>query len=243
MRCHFTPVRINSVSSVAQLCLILCNPMNHSTPGLPVCHQLLESTQIHVHWVGDTIQPSQPLLSPSPPAFNLSQYQGLFKWVSSLHQEAKVLEFQLQHQSFQWTPRTVLLCSVQVSCLVMFDSLQPHGLQYTSPPCPSPTPRACSNSCPLSRWCHQTILSSVVCFSSCLQSFPVSRSFQMSQVFASGSLNIGASASASVLPMNIQDWFALELTGWISLLSKGLSRVFSNTTVQKHQVFGVQLSL
>ena len=91
-------------SPVAQSCLILCNPMNHSTPGLPVHHQLLESTQIHVHWVGDTIQPSQPLLSPSPPAFNLSQYQGLFKWVSSLHQEAKVLEFQLQHQSFQWTP-------------------------------------------------------------------------------------------------------------------------------------------
>ena len=96
-------------SSVAQPCLTLCNPMNCSTPGLPVHHQLPESTQTHVHWVGDTIQPSHPLLSPSPPALNLSQHQGLFKWVSSLHQVAKILEFQLQHQSFQWTPRTDFL--------------------------------------------------------------------------------------------------------------------------------------
>ena len=96
-------------SSVAQSCPTLCNPMNHSTPGLPVHHQLLESTQTHVHWLGDVIQPSHPLSSPSPPALNLSQHQGLFKWVSSLHQVAKVLEFQLQPQSFQWTPRTDLL--------------------------------------------------------------------------------------------------------------------------------------
>ena len=96
-------------SSVAQSYLTLCDPMNRSTPGLPVHHQLPESTQTHVHWVGDTTQPSHPLSSPSPPALNLSQHQGLFKWVSSLHQVAKVLEFQLQHQSFQWTPRTDLL--------------------------------------------------------------------------------------------------------------------------------------
>ena len=96
-------------SSVAQLCPTLCDPMNLSTPGLPVHHQLLESTQTYVYWVSDAIQPSYPLLSPSPPALNLSQQQGLFKWVSSLHQVAKVLEFQLQHQSFQWTPRTDLL--------------------------------------------------------------------------------------------------------------------------------------
>jgi len=96
-------------SSVSQSCPTLCDPMNHSTPGLPVHHQLLESTQTHVHRVGDAIQPSHPLSSPSPPAFNLSQHQGLFQWVSSLHQVAKVLEFQLQHQSFQWTPRTDLL--------------------------------------------------------------------------------------------------------------------------------------
>ena len=95
-------------SSVAQLCPTLCNPMDHSTPGLPVHHQLPEFTQTHVHWVGDAIQPSHPLLSPSP-ALNLSQHQGLFQWVSSLHQVAQVLEFQLQHQSFQWTPRTDLL--------------------------------------------------------------------------------------------------------------------------------------
>ena len=103
------------------------------------------------------------------------------------------------------------------------------------PPCPSPTPRVYSNSCPLSRWCHPTILSSVVPFSTHLLSFPVSGSFQMSQLFTSGGQTIGVSASASVIPMNIQDWFPLAWTGWISLQSKGLSRVFSNTTVQKHQ--------
>ena len=96
-------------SSVTQSCLTLCDPMNHSTPGLPVHHQLLESAQTHVHWVGDAIQPSHPLSSPSPPALNLSQHQGLFKWVNSSHQVAKVLEFQHQYQSFQWTPRTDLL--------------------------------------------------------------------------------------------------------------------------------------
>ena len=96
-------------SSVTQSCPTLCNPMNRSTPGLPVHYQLLEFTQTHVHWVGDAIQPSHPLSSPFPPALNLSRHQGLFKWVRSLHQVAKVLEFQLQHQSFQWTPRTDLL--------------------------------------------------------------------------------------------------------------------------------------
>ena len=96
-------------SSVVQLCPTLCDPMDRSMPGLPVHHQLPEFTQTHVHWVGDAIQPSHPLSSPSPPAFNLSQHQGLFKWVSSSHQVAKILEFQLQHQSFQWTPRTDLL--------------------------------------------------------------------------------------------------------------------------------------
>ena len=100
---------IHQFSSVTQSCLTLCNPMNHSTPGLPVHHQLPEFTQTHVHWVSDAIQPSHPLSSPSQPALNLSQHQGLFKWVSSSHQVAKELEFQLQHQSFQWTPRTDLL--------------------------------------------------------------------------------------------------------------------------------------
>ena len=126
---------MHQFSSVAQSCLTFCNPMNHSTPGLPVHHQLPELTQTHVHHVGDAIQPSHPLLSPSSPTFSLSQHQALFQWVSSSHQVAK---------------------------------------------------------------------------------------------------SIGVSASASVLPMNIQDWFPLGLTGWISLQSKGLSRVFSNTTVKKH---------
>ena len=132
-------------SSVVQSYPILCDPMNRSMPGLPVHRQLPEFTQTHVHWVGDAIQPSHSLSSPSPPALNLSQHQGLFKWVSSSHQVAKVLEFQLQHQSFQW--------------------------------------------------------------------------------------------------MNIQDWFLLGWIGWISLQSKGLSRVFSSTLVQKHQFFGTQPSL
>ena len=114
-----------------------------------------------------------------------------------------------------------------------------HRLQHTRPPCPSPTPGACSNSCPLSWWCHPTILSSVVPFSSCLQPFPASGSFPMSQFFTSGSQSIGVSASTSVLPMNIQDWSPLGLTGLISLQSKGLLRVFSNTTVQKHQYLAV----
>ena len=133
--------------------------------------------------------------------------------------------------------------SVQFSCSVMSNSLRRHGLHHTRLPCPSPTPGAYSNSCPLHWWCHPTISSSVVPFSSRPQSFPTSGSFLSSQLFASGSQSIGVSASASVLSMNIQDWFPLGWTAWISLQSEGLARVFSNTTVQKHQFFGAQLSL
>ena len=133
--------------------------------------------------------------------------------------------------------------SVQLSCSVVSDSLWPRGLQHARVPCPSQTPRSCSYSCPSSRWYHPTISCSVIPFSSCLQSFPASGSFKMSQFFASGGPSIGVSASASVLPMNIQGWFCLGLTGWISLQTKGLSRVFSKTTVQKHQFFGAQLPL
>ena len=125
--------------------------------------------------------------------------------------------------------------SVQFSRLVVSNSLQPHGPQQARPPYPSPTPGVYLNSCALSWWCHPTISSSVIPFSSCLQSFPASESFQMSQLFASCGQSIRASASTSVLPMNSQDWFPLGWIGWISLQSKGLSRVFSNTTVQKHQ--------
>ena len=134
------------------------------------------------------------------------------------------------------------IVSVWFSCSVVSDSLWPHGLQHARLPCLSPIPRVYSNSCPLSRWCHPTISSSVVPFSH-LQSFPASGSFPVNQFFASGGQSIGVLASAAVLPMNIQDWFPLGWTGWISLQSKGLSRVFSNTTVQKHQFFGAQLSL
>ena len=125
----------------------------------------------------------------------------------------------------------------------MSDSLRPHGLQHARLPFPSPTPETCSNSCPLSQWCHPTISSSVIPFSSCLQSFQESGSSPRSQFFTSGHQSIGVSASASVLPMNIHDWFPWGLIGLISLLSKGLSRLFSNTTVQKHQFFSAQLSL
>ena len=143
----------------------------------------------------------------------------------------------LTRPNYEW------LWEVQFSHSVMSNSLWTHGLQQTRFPCPSPTLGACSNSCPLRWWCHPTISSSVVPFSSCPQSFPASGSFPMSQLFASGGQSIGASASASVLPMNIQNWFPLGWTGWISLQSKGLSRVFSNTTLQKHQFFGAQLAL
>ena len=132
--------------------------------------------------------------------------------------------------------------SFQFTYSVMSNTLWPHGLQHSRLPCPSATPRAYSNSGPSSRWCHPTISSSDVLFSSCLQSFPASGSFPMSQFFASGSQSIGVSASASVLPMNIQGWFPLGGTCLISLQSKGLSRVFSNTTVQKHRFFVSQFS-
>ena len=140
------------------------------------------------------------------------------------------------------TPGCLASHFLQFSRSVVSDYLWPQGLQHARLPCPSPTPGACSNSCPSSRWCHPTISSSVVPLS-CLQSFPASGSFPMSQLFASGGQSIGASALALVLLMNIQGWFPLGLTGYISLQSKGLSSVFSNTTVQKHQFFDAQLSL
>ena len=139
----------------------------------------------------------------------------------------------------KWNKVEIQFSSVVQSCL----TLRPHGLQHARSPSPSPTPRVNSNSCPLSRWCHPTISSSVVPVSSCLQSFPASGCFPVSQFFASGGQSIGVSDSTSVLPMNIQYWFPLGWTGWICLQSKCLSSVFSNTTAQKHQFFGAQLSL
>ena len=146
--------------------------------------------------------------------------------------------------SLTWDPYAALTAiPVQLSCSVVSNSLGPHELQHARPPCQSPTPGVYPNSCPLSQWCHPAISSSVVPFSPCPQSFPASESFPMSQPFAWGGQSTGVSASASVLPMNTQDWSPLGWTSWISLQSKGLSTVFSNTTVQKHQFFGTQLSL
>ena len=132
---------------------------------------------------------------------------------------------------------------IQFSCSVVSDSLKPHEPQHARPSCPSPNPGVHPNPCPLSRWCHPTISSSVIPFSSCPQSLPAPGSFPMSQLFTSGGQSIGVSAAASVLPMNTQDWPPLGWTAWISLQYEGLSRVFSNTIVQKHQFFCAQLSL
>ena len=174
---------------------------------------------------------------------NLLNMALRYSWVRTMsYQTISIHNLTLQKYNFS---------SVAQSCLTLSDpyGLQhtsyptlcdPHGLQDARPPCPSPTPGAYSNTCSLSQWCHQTMSSSVLPFSSCLQSLPTSVSFQMSQLFTSGGQSIAVSALASVLPMNIQDWFPLEWTGWISLQSKG---VFSNTTVQKHQFFSTQLSL
>ena len=148
----------------------------------------------------------------------------------------------LKHVHTSWHCKMRQFSSVEFSCSVVSDSLRTHESQHTRSPYPSPTPGVHSNSCPSSRWCHPAISSSVVPFSSCPQPLPASESFPMSQLFTWGGQSIGVSALASVLPMNTLDWSPLGWTGWISLQSKGLSRVFSNTTVQKQQFFGAQLS-
>ena len=149
----------------------------------------------------------------------------------------------LRHINWRWIHVMILFSSVQFSRSVVSDSLRPHELQHTRPPCPSPSPGVHSDSRPSSQWCHPTISSSVILFSSCPQSLPASGSFQMSQLFISRGQSIGVSVSTTVLPMYTQDWSLLGWTGWISLQSKGLSRIFFNTTVQKYRFFGAQLSL
>ena len=149
----------------------------------------------------------------------------------SYHQESLDMLFWIQFSS------------VWFSCSVVSNSLRPHESQHTRPPCPSPTPGVHANSCPSSRWCHPAISSSVTPFSSCPQSLPASESFPVSQLFTWGGQSTWVSALASVLPKNTQDWSPSEWTGWISLQSKGLSRAFSNTTIQKHQFFSTQLCL
>ena len=149
----------------------------------------------------------------------------------------------LENFKLKWDTTTQLYSSVPFSGSVMSDSLRPHGLQHDRPPCPSQTPRVYSNSCPIGQWCYPTISSSVILFSSCLQSFPALGCFQMSQFFTSGGQSIGVSASASVLPMNIQDWFPLEWTSWTSLESKGLLRFLLQHHSSKASVLQSQLYL
>ena len=170
---------------------------------------------------------SRKVQRPHRPSWSLSSD---FLWVT------KVVMCSLEGKCFYFST------SVEFRCSVMSNSLRPHELQHARPPCPSPTPRVHPNPCPSSWWCDPTITSSVIHFSSCPQSLPASGSLPMSQLFSWGGQSIRVSASTSVLPMNTQDWSPLGWTGWISLQSKGLSRVFSNTTVQMHQFFGAQLS-
>ena len=188
------------------------------------------------------------------PVFWPGELHGLYSpWSQRLRHDWPTLTFtSLSQEKWQTCKQKSWVtylshCSVQFSHSVVSSSLRPHGLQHARPPCPSPTPRVYSDSCPLSRWCHPAISSSVDPFSSCLQSFPASGSFPMSQFFASGGQSIGVSASALVLPMNIQDWFPLGWTGWISLQSKGLSSLCqhhsSKTSILRHSAFFiVQLS-
>ena len=192
-------------------------------------HFLPEHGQKHAGWYS---------WSPTPPAEK--QWR---KRCRRIHMEQH-LGSGVSHLDLVPAATAATLChSVQVSHSVMSDSWRPQGLQHARLPWPSPTLGTCSSSCPSSWWCHPTMSSSVVPFSSRLQPFPASGSSPMSQFFTSGGQSVGVSALASVLPIYIQDWFPLGWTGWISLQSKGLSRVFSNTTVQKHQFFSAQLSL
>ena len=186
-------------------------------------------------WLNDTRHPklSEASLSCVP-------FGSILSWVIELSECNKPKFTRIGSKSLHC--KWFQFSSVQFSHSVVSDSLWPHESQHARPPCPSPTPGVHPNSCALSWWCHPGISSSVIPFSSCPKSFPASGSFPMSQLFAWGGQSIGVSASASVLPMNTQDWFPLGWTGLISLQSKGLSRVFSNTTAQKHQFFSAQLS-
>ena len=218
--------------SVAKSCSMLCDPMNCSVPGFPVLHHLPEFAQTHVHWVSDTIQPSHPitLFSSCPQFFPESGSFPMSRLFTSGGQSIRAS-----------ASASVLPVNIQGLFslgLTGFISLPSKGLSRVFS-----SARVHTNLCPLSLWCHPTFSSSVAPFSSCPRSFPVSWSFPMSQLFASGGQSIGVSTSTSVLSMNTQNWFPLGWAGWISLPSKGLSRVFSNTTVQKHQFFSTQLAL
>ena len=211
--------------------------------------------QFHHLWLYDAKEACPPASLPVSSSKNRKSHICPRKWLWALYEIVPVItsaegKGELPHPPTWWSPALCLFSFHFLKYILFFSSviqlcptLQHRGLQHARLPCPSPTHRACSNSCPWSWWCHPTILSSVILFSSCLQSFPASGSFLMSWFLASLGQSTGVSASASVLPMNIQDWFPLGSTGWIFLQSKGLSRVFSNTKIQKHQFFGAQFSL
>ena len=213
-------IKIHSLSSIQ-----ICKAVLLTIVAMCILHP--QGPYLFCNWKFVTFD-LYPLLIPHTPFLAID---------SLFHLQAKFLFF------FFWFLLLSFYSSVQFSCSVVSNSVWPHELQHARPPSPSPTPELHPNPCLLSQWCHPTISSSVVPFSSCPQSFPASGSFPMSQPLASGGQSIGVSASTSVLPMNTQDWSPLGWTGWISLQSKGLSRVFSNTTFQKHQFFGAQLSL
>ena len=201
--------------------LTLCHPMNCSLPGFTF-HGIFQARILEWVAISYSRGSSQPRDLTQVSCFSCSGRWILYHWTT----------WEVYHK----------LSSVQFSYSVVSDSLRPHGLKHVRPPCPSPNPRVYLNSSPLNRWCHPTISSSVIHYSSRIQSFPASGSFQMNQFFISGGQSFGVSASAAVLPMNTQDWSPIGWTGWITLQSKWLSRVFSNTTVQKHQFFGAQRS-
>ena len=205
----------------AQSCLTIWDPVDCSPPDSSV-HRILQARTLE--WV------AIPFSKGSSRPRNQTQVSRIAGGFFAVWASREITLYYIYSVQFS---------SVTQSCL----ALRSHESQHTRPPCPSPTPRVYPNPCPLIRWCHPTISSSVIPFSSCLQSFPASGSFLMSQLFASGGQSIAVSASTSVLPKDTQDWSALGWTGWICLQSKGLSRAFSNTTVQKHQFFSAQLSL
>ena len=224
---HSNPEESESESEVTQSCPTLCNPMDCSLPGFSV-HGIFKVRA--PEWVAFSFSRGS---SRPRDRTQVSRIAGR-RFTLLATREAKEREWQ---RMFKLLHNCTHLSPVQISHSVMSNSLWPHELYHTRPPCPSPTPRVHLNPCSLSRWCHPTISSSIIPFSSCPQSFPASGSFPMSQLFASGGQSIGVSASTSVFPMNTQDWFPLGWTDWISLQSEGLSGVFSNTTVQKYQFF------
>ena len=246
LSCHSLFPKVSSNSwplSNDAICLILYHPLLLLPSIFPSIRVFSHELVLHIRWPKCWSFSFRIILP------NNIQVDFIYNWLVSSKGHSRVFSsntiqnhlFYRAQPSF-WSSFHIHT-SVKFSRSVVSKRLRSHGLQYTRPPYPATTPGAYSNSCPSCQWCLPTVSSSVIPFSSCLQSFPVSGSFPISQFFPSGGQSTGVSASASVFPKNIQDYFPLGLTGWIFLQSKGLSRVFSNTTDQKYQFFGTQLSL